>query len=171
MTAAAAGASAGPLWVTVEGLNGVGKTYLAGRLAARLGESCRLISELTDLGTDRGTLQRARIACRLARSNAQASVDRARSEPVRGEAQVELGRAGLAHRRLAIIDLSDAAAQPMVAPGPSAITYNGEIYNYRELRQLLSAGWRFRSGRQRSGDARKIKISDRPRCERCQTRT
>jgi asparagine synthase (glutamine-hydrolysing) len=53
--------------------------------------------------------------------------------------------AGLAHRRLAIIDLSDAAQQPMVGPGPVAITYNGEIYNYRELRAELSAGWRFRS--------------------------
>src|SRR5262249_55434919 len=41
-----------PLWVTVEGLNGVGKTHLASRLAARLGQGCRLISELTDLGTD-----------------------------------------------------------------------------------------------------------------------
>jgi dTMP kinase len=49
MTAAA---SAGPLWVTVEGLNGVGKTHLAGLLAARLGEGCQLLSELTDLGTD-----------------------------------------------------------------------------------------------------------------------
>ncbi|HEX2417122.1 MAG TPA: hypothetical protein VHJ83_03195 [Micromonosporaceae bacterium] len=50
MTAAA---STGPLWVTVEGLNGVGKTFLAGRLAAQLdGVGCRLISELTDLCSD-----------------------------------------------------------------------------------------------------------------------
>jgi asparagine synthase (glutamine-hydrolysing) len=52
---------------------------------------------------------------------------------------------GLAHRRLAIIDLSDAAQQPMVGPGPTAITYNGEIYNYLELRAELSSGWKFRS--------------------------
>jgi asparagine synthase (glutamine-hydrolysing) len=52
---------------------------------------------------------------------------------------------GLAHRRLAIIDLSDAARQPMAAPGPTAITYNGEVYNYRELRRELASGWDFRS--------------------------
>jgi asparagine synthase (glutamine-hydrolysing) len=54
-------------------------------------------------------------------------------------------RAGLAHRRLAIIDLSDAARQPMVGPGPAVITYNGEIYNYLELRSELSSCWQFRS--------------------------
>ncbi len=54
-------------------------------------------------------------------------------------------RVGLAHRRLAIIDLSDAARQPMTAPGPNVITYNGEIYNYRELAAALAPGWRFRS--------------------------
>jgi asparagine synthase (glutamine-hydrolysing) len=53
--------------------------------------------------------------------------------------------AGLAHRRLAIIDLSDTGRQPMLAPGPTAITYNGEIYNYLELRQSVSPGWSFRS--------------------------
>ena len=44
---------------------------------------------------------------------------------------------GLAHRRLAIIDISDAAAQPMHGQNGTVVTYNGEIYNYRELRRQL----------------------------------
>jgi asparagine synthase (glutamine-hydrolysing) len=54
-------------------------------------------------------------------------------------------RTGLIHRRLAIIDLSGAAQQPMIGPSGAVITYNGEIYNYLELRAELSPGWEFRS--------------------------
>ncbi|MDW8309380.1 MAG: asparagine synthase (glutamine-hydrolyzing), partial [Verrucomicrobiales bacterium] len=54
-------------------------------------------------------------------------------------------RVGLAHRRLAIIDLSPLGAQPMHVPERAlAIVFNGEIYNYRELRAgLESRGHRF----------------------------
>ena len=56
-------------------------------------------------------------------------------------------RVVFAHTRLAIIDLSDSGAQPMTLDnGRLCITYNGEIYNYRELRtELAQAGHRFRS--------------------------
>jgi len=52
---------------------------------------------------------------------------------------------GLIHRRLAIIDLSPSGHQPMAAPNGTVITYNGEIYNYLELRAELSPHWSFRS--------------------------
>ena len=57
------------------------------------------------------------------------------------------GRAGIAHSRLSIIDLSPAAHQPMAsADGAVWITYNGEVYNFAEIRQELDAlGYPFRS--------------------------
>ncbi|HEV2866806.1 MAG TPA: XrtA/PEP-CTERM system amidotransferase [Allosphingosinicella sp.] len=47
---------------------------------------------------------------------------------------------GFGHRRLSIIDLSDAAAQPMLTPDRRvAVTFNGEIYNFREVKAELEA--------------------------------
>ena len=57
------------------------------------------------------------------------------------EAQVFLG-----HRRLSILDLSEAGRQPMHYADRYVITFNGEIYNYLELRsRLIDDGYRFQS--------------------------
>ncbi|CAN5243364.1 asparagine synthase (glutamine-hydrolyzing) [soil metagenome] len=57
------------------------------------------------------------------------------------------GTIAFGHRRLAIIDLSAAGHQPMATPdGRYIITYNGEVYNFRELRvELESKGRQFHS--------------------------
>ncbi len=57
------------------------------------------------------------------------------------------GGVGLGNRRLAIIDLSPAGAQPLASEdGDVVVTHNGEIYNFRELRaELENCGHRFRS--------------------------
>jgi asparagine synthase (glutamine-hydrolysing) len=64
-----------------------------------------------------------------------------------GEGQWIEGQVGLGHRRLAIIDLSPAGHQPMLSDnGRYILSFNGEIYNYRELRaELEAAGYVFRS--------------------------
>jgi asparagine synthase (glutamine-hydrolysing) len=55
-------------------------------------------------------------------------------------------RVALGHRRLSILDLSEAGRQPMVYRDRLWLTYNGEVYNYLELRRELEPlGHRFRS--------------------------
>jgi asparagine synthase (glutamine-hydrolysing) len=57
-----------------------------------------------------------------------------------GEGHYRDGPIGLGHRRLSIIDLTDAARQPMTTrDGRFVLTYNGEIYNFQELKAELSA--------------------------------
>src|SRR5262245_9595438 len=64
-----------------------------------------------------------------------------------GEGAFTDGALALGHRRLAIIDLTSAGHQPMATLGADqVITYNGEVYNFLELRSELEAlGYRFRS--------------------------
>src|SRR3954453_13154149 len=79
----------------------------------------------------------------LARSMARALAHRGPD----GGGGLVLGPAALAHRRLAIVDLSPAGRQPLSnEDGTVWVTFNGEIYNFEELRPDLEArGHRFRS--------------------------
>ncbi|AVM75573.1 Asparagine synthetase [glutamine-hydrolyzing] 1 [Magnetospirillum gryphiswaldense MSR-1] len=63
-----------------------------------------------------------------------------------GQGQWLDDRVALGHRRLSVIDLSDHASQPMIGPSGAVLVFNGEIYNFRELRKTLEeAGNHFRT--------------------------
>lgn len=67
----------------------------------------------------------------------------------RGKVEVDLGQdiVGLGHTRLKIIDLSDRGNQPMQTEYERyTLIYNGEVYNFRELKEELLPGHKFRSG-------------------------
>ena len=67
-----------------------------------------------------------------------------------GRGEWQEGNVAFGHVRLSIIDLTETSSQPMLTPdGTGVLIYNGEIYNYRDVRQELEReGVRFRS----SGD-------------------
>lgn len=62
-----------------------------------------------------------------------------------GDWQSSDDKVGLAHVRLAIIDLTEDGAQPMKGPNDTVVTFNGEIYNYVELQRELAGFWDFQS--------------------------
>lgn len=55
----------------------------------------------------------------------------------------ESNKLGFVHARLSIIDLNERAKQPMKSKSSNVISFNGEVYNYKELRNKLSTKWDF----------------------------
>jgi asparagine synthase (glutamine-hydrolysing) len=104
---------------------------------------CGIMGILSD-----GPVEQARAGVR-----AMVAAARHRGPDGSGSAEIELGEARLVlgHTRLSILDLSDGGRQPMEdAESGSWLTFNGEIYNFRELRmELESSGVRVAS----SGDS------------------
>ncbi|MCB1227488.1 MAG: asparagine synthase (glutamine-hydrolyzing) [Verrucomicrobiales bacterium] len=91
---------------------------------------CGIAGILESAGSDRDTL--------LSRLEALTTALQHRGPDDRGTWVAPDGVAGLAHVRLSILDLSGAGHQPMPTPeGTLHITFNGEIYNFQELRAAL----------------------------------
>jgi asparagine synthase (glutamine-hydrolysing) len=82
------------------------------------------------------------------RSTIQRMIDTIAHRGPDGEGVWTEGPIGIGHRRLAILDPSPAGAQPMIdPPGRFVLSYNGEVYNFRELRVSLERqGYRFTTG-------------------------
>src|SRR5262245_6965420 len=74
--------------------------------------------------------------------------DRARHRGPDDHGSYVEGRVALGHRRLSIVDVSRLGHQPMIsADRRYIITFNGEIYNFRDLKsELMKLGYDFRSG-------------------------
>jgi uncharacterized membrane protein YccC len=96
------------------------RELLPDRLGDLLAAYRNYLAAVGDPAADAGRLQRARMASRRARTNARASVARARSEPVRGHGQVELGETVLVHthRFIHAMLTVDAVRGPIHRAGP-----------------------------------------------------
>lgn len=82
----------------------------------------------------------------VGRLNAMTDTISHRGPDAEGQWISENGNVALGHRRLSIIDLSENANQPMHYLGRYTIVFNGEIYNYIELRKtLIQEGYKFRT--------------------------
>ena len=95
---------------------------------------------------------RAATSADALRSIAEAMIETVRHRgPDAGDVWVEAeGGVALGQRRLAIIDLSPGGAQPMhSADRRFVITFNGEIYNYRDIRRRVASGRPFHAQRLR----------------------
>ena len=78
------------------------------------------------------------------RDGARAALDTLRTRGPDDSAVLDLGEAVLCHTRLAVIDLVSGQQPMRSADGRYAIVFNGEIYNFRELRkELAAAGYEF----------------------------
>src|SRR5215475_2879199 len=83
---------------------------------------------------------------RRGRLDAMLAIQDHRGPDARGVYLDPNGLAGLGHNRLSIIDLSEAGNQPMTdVSGRLHIVFNGEIYNYLELRRELESEFTFHS--------------------------